>query len=215
MKSGRVVDGAYADRLALAAVARQEIRAAPALGHGGEFPAKIDHVADAGVHAHGAGRRKLMHRVAREEHPSLGIPLGDKTAPRPDAQADPFDVERLADRTPDQRILVNARFGLLAVGVNHHQPPHGVDGIDHADVGPQPVAVDGEKEGALRLAAALQQIRRAEEQVHRITEDALAHEADAELAADRAGGAIAADQVVGLDPLAFAAVQIEQLRGYA
>ena len=75
---------------------------------------------------------------------------------------------------------------LLAVGVEHHQPPHGVDRIDDADVGPQPVAVDGEEERARLLAAcASSRSGRAEEQMHRMAEHALPGQPDAELAADR------------------------------
>ncbi len=49
------------------------------------------------------------------------------------------------------------------------------------------------------LPHVLQQIGRAEEQVQRMAEHALADEADAERVADRAGGAVAADQIVGDD----------------
>ena len=134
-------------------VAREQIRPAPALHHRGELPAEIDRIADAGVHAERAGRRELMHRVAGEKHAALGIALGHHASPRPDARAQPFDLERPADGAADQRVLVDALRRLLAVAVEHHQPPHGVDRIDDADVGPQPVAVDGEEERALRLAA--------------------------------------------------------------
>ena len=128
-----------------------------------------------------AGRRKLVHGVAGEEHAALAVSLGDDAAPRPDAAADPFDLERLADGAADQRVLVDRLRRLLAVAVEHHQPPHGVGRIDDADIGPQPVAVDGEEERALRLADALEQIGRAEEQMQRMAEHALPGQPDAEL----------------------------------
>ena len=83
--------------------------------------------------------------------------------------------------------------------------------IDHADVGPQPAAIDGEEERARLLADALEKIRRAEEQMQRMAEHALPGQSDAELAADRALGAVAADEIVRLDALALAALEIDDL----
>jgi hypothetical protein len=100
---------------------------------------------------------------------------------------------------------------LPAAGVEHHQPPHGVDRIDDADVGPQSVPIDGEEERARRLAALLQEIGRTEEQVYRVAKHARTGEPDAERIADRAGGAIAADQIARHDAFACAALEIDEV----
>ena len=62
-----------------------------------------------------------------------------------------------------------------------------------------PSAVDGKKERAFCLADALEEVGRAEEKMQRMAEHALPGQPDAELAADGAGRAIAADEIVGLD----------------
>src|SRR5207248_6674608 len=62
----RLGAGTLAGRAALVLVARKQMLAAPALVHGGELPADVDRVADAGVHAEAAVGRHDMHRVARQ-----------------------------------------------------------------------------------------------------------------------------------------------------
>nr|BFE80884.1 hypothetical protein GCM10020093_034850 [Planobispora longispora] len=53
---GAVGDGLGCDRTALGLVAVQQCRACPALEHGGELPADVHRVADAGVEAVSAPR---------------------------------------------------------------------------------------------------------------------------------------------------------------
>ena len=59
---------AMANLPTLGIVAGQQFRSAPTLHHRGELPAEINRIAEAGVHAERAGRRQLVHGIAREQH---------------------------------------------------------------------------------------------------------------------------------------------------
>ncbi len=99
----------------------------------------------------------------------------------------------------------------MGAGVEHHQPPNRIGGIDDPDVGPQPVAVDGEEEGSGLAAAALQQIGGAEEEVKRMTEHASSRQADTEPFADCAVGAVAGNKVARGDPRALPACEVDEV----
>ena len=64
------------DRQPLGLIGVEQMRAAPALQHGGEFPGEIGRVVDPGIHAEAAGRREQMHGVAGEQHAPVGKALG-------------------------------------------------------------------------------------------------------------------------------------------
>ena len=64
------------DRQPLGLIAGQQMRAAPALQHGGELPCEVGGVVDAGIHAEAAGRGEQMHRVTREQYAAIGEAFG-------------------------------------------------------------------------------------------------------------------------------------------
>ena len=65
------------------------------------------------------------------------------------------------------------------------------------------------------LPQRFEQIRRAEEQMQRMAEHALPGQSDAERVADRAGRAVAADEIIRLDALARAGREIDDVGGHA
>ena len=87
-------------------------------------------------------------------------------------------------------------------------------GINDANVRPDAVAIDGDEERRGLAAAGFQQIRRTEIKMHRMAER-VAVEPDIERAAHHAVRAVAADEIIGLDSLASATVEIDDLRGHA
>src|SRR6478735_3807344 len=99
--------------------------------------------------------------------------LGDQASARPDAAADPLDLEWPADRAAYQRVFVDRLRCLLAIAVDHHQSPHGIERVNDSDIRPQAIPVDGKKERSFRLADAVEEVGGAEEKVDRVTQDAL------------------------------------------
>ena len=77
-----------------------------------------------------------------------------------------------------------------------------------------PSTIDGEEERGWLAAATLQQVRRAEIQMHGMAKR-LAVKIDAKRAAQQAVRAIAPHEIIGLDALALSAVEIDDLRGHA
>src|SRR4051812_46833378 len=80
-------------RAALGLVAREQRRPAPPLVHGGELPAEIDRIADAGVHAEPAIRWHDVHGVAGEEYALAAVALGHEVAASPYAYGEDLEVE--------------------------------------------------------------------------------------------------------------------------
>src|SRR5689334_14498129 len=149
-----------------------------------------------------------MHRVSRKEHATFRIPLGNQASALPYTATDPVNIERLANRALNKRVSVNRLRRLLAIAVDHHQPPHRVDRIDDANVGPQTALVDGKQERALCLANTFQEIRRSEKKMDRMAEDALSREPDAKFTANCAVRADATDQIVCFNYFAQAGFKI-------
>src|SRR4051812_16752030 len=77
-------------------------------------------------------------------------------------------------------------------GVEHHEAPHGVHGIDDPNVRPSALAIDRDEERRWLTAVGLKQIRSAEIHMHGVAER-LAVETNAERAANQTIRAIASD----------------------
>ncbi len=69
--------GGLGDRPALGVVGVEQGHTRPAVQHGGQLPGQVVGVLDAGVGAERPGGRHLVRRVTGQEHPALGVPLGD------------------------------------------------------------------------------------------------------------------------------------------
>ena len=97
----RGADVALADLAAVGLVGVEQLRSAPALQRAGQFPAEVDGVTDAGVHAETAGRDDEMHRITRKQHAPLAVAVGDEAARRPFVRAQDLvghiDAGRFAD----------------------------------------------------------------------------------------------------------------------
>src|SRR5215472_15105034 len=65
------------DRAALIGVAVKQVRAAPAVEHGGQLPPEVDRVLEPGVEPVGAVGRVAVCRVAGDEHAALPVAAGD------------------------------------------------------------------------------------------------------------------------------------------
>jgi hypothetical protein len=133
---GGHADVSVSDRPPLGVIGRQQILAAPSFKHCRELPAKVDGVADAGIHPECAGRRQLMNGVAGEKNSALRIALGHHAAARPHAGAEPFHLERQAERAAQIALAVNRLGDKAGTGIEHHQPPHGARRIDHPNIRP-------------------------------------------------------------------------------
>ena len=214
IEARRHADIALAHRPAFGVVAVDEACVAPALQHGRQFPSDVDRIAETGIHAERAGRRQLMHGVAGEPHAALAVAFGHQAAPAPDIDVDPLDRDIAAERSPQIGFAVDL-VGRDIAGRVDHQPPYPVDRIDDAQIGPDAAAVDRNIEGAGLAAALRQQVGRAEEHVDGIADDALTGERDAEAAPHQAGGAVAADEIVGGDRVTRAVGEVGDFGGHA
>src|SRR5262245_50850685 len=155
-----------------------------------------------------------MHGVAGQKNATVRVAVSDRAAPLPDAGAEPFDCEWETECAPQIGLAVGCLRCQAGTGVEHHEPPHGVDGIDRPDVGPGAVTVDGDEERCRLAPAGLQQVRSAEVEMHRMAER-LAVERDAERPAHQAVGAIAADKISSGDLLASACCKIGHVGAHA
>ena len=84
-----------------------EAVAAPSFQYRRQFPAEIDRIGNAGVHAQSACRRQLMDGVPREEDAALRIAVGDHASPGPDAGTKPLNFKRPAKCAAQIRFAVN------------------------------------------------------------------------------------------------------------
>src|SRR5215467_714661 len=73
----RNLGGARGGRPALVIVALEQSLAAPAAEHGRQFPAEVECILDAGIHAETAVRRMRVRSVAGKEHPTVHEAIGD------------------------------------------------------------------------------------------------------------------------------------------
>jgi hypothetical protein len=161
--------------------------------HGGQLPAQVVGVLDAGVHALAAGRVAHVGRVARQEHPAVAEPLGqpDIGPPhrRPGQLVQPDGL--VAGGRRDLVLQVLQRD--VGIGRLHgegeqvragqwHQRDTGLAGHPHP-------AVRAVQPGQPHIG---------EQCPHRLV--GLAVEADAETAAHRAPAAVGADQIPGAQP---------------
>ena len=150
---GGHADVSVSDRPPFRVIGRQQILAAPSVQHCRELPAKVNRVADSGVHPERAGRRQLMNGVAGEKNAGLRVALGDHTAAGPYAGAEPFHLERPAECAAQIAFAVDGLRRKSGTGIEHHQPPHGARRIDDADVRPHAAAIDREDESGGHAAA--------------------------------------------------------------
>src|SRR5258705_4633836 len=111
-----------------------------------------------------------MHGVASQKDAAARISLGDRAASRPDAGAEPFDLERKAKRAVQMRLAVNGLGRQAGTGVKQHEAPHGVHGIDDPNVRPSAVTIDGDEERGWPTTTGLEQIGRAEVHVYPVAE---------------------------------------------
>ena len=126
----------------------------------------------------------------------------------------PFDIDSATEETVDERLTVDGFLGVLAVDIENHQPPHCVRRVAGAQDGPKPAPIDGDERGAELLAAFLQKVGRPEKKIERMVQHSMPAELDSNTASHHAVGAVASDQILGLDPLAPAALKIDDVRGH-
>jgi hypothetical protein len=147
------------DRPALGLVAVQERLRRPALEHGGELPADVDRVADAGVEPVPAPRRVQVRGVADEEHPLAAAAVHQQPPRRPPVGGEDVDLDVGADERAHQRDrvdLLGGRVDALDVDALDDGPPRAIEiqpAHEPAGRGADDPVVDAE--GAWRAAVRL------------------------------------------------------------
>jgi hypothetical protein len=125
---GRLTDHAVLDRTTFGLVAGQQALAAPALEHGGQLPAQVDRVADAGVQPVPAERRVQVRRVTREENPPDPQPV-DQLHPRgPGVGRQDRRIHGCADGPVDEPVRVTATVPLAHAEGDDPPGPGRVEG---------------------------------------------------------------------------------------
>src|SRR5262245_34982566 len=142
------------------------------------------------MHADPAGRRALMRGVAADEHAPAAIARGDVVAPIPGRDREHLVRERAARHLPQQEI----RLGLAQWRIEHGEAPQFL-AVHRNELAPAAGLVDHAIEARPALVVEGKQLGRAEIEVEALGNGAAAFEPDAELLADRAGRAVAADEI--------------------
>jgi len=202
-------DGAR-DRPAFGLVAvEQQIAVASAAQHGGELPAEIDRVLDAGVHALAAGRAVDVGGIAGEKHAAVSIadgqPLVDAEGGEPARAVQPQARRAVTVHVALQFVDGAGRVVLVVLAHGEDAPGRFLERKHRDGAAAVPPDVD-----ALMVEIAVD-LDVAEQVGLRL---GVAFEFDAERAAHEAAGAIGADHVHGAQRLG-AAVMGAQLGGDA
>jgi hypothetical protein len=169
----------------------EQLRAAPAVQGPGELPGEVDRVAHPCVHAEPASRDDKVSRVPGQENPSVAVPVGKHEPLRPLP-----DVERLVhDGHPGERLEEPRHF---AVAVRHRVQGEVPGVVLHDEergpvVGEVIVAARSDRDPGEQVRAVEQRLAQGQQRV--------ATQLDAQLTADGAARAVAADQVRRTDRL--------------
>src|SRR5262245_35574730 len=151
-----------------------------------------------------------MGRIACQKDPTLRVPIGHYAAARPMADRKQFDLHSAAYGAMNYRNWIGPLGHAVAAAVKYEQAPQCVGRVDDTQIRPQTIPIDRKKECTRLFATFFQEIGRAKEETQRMSER-LSIESDAEDLAHDAPGAITPHEVIGLNALALAALQIDYL----
>ncbi len=169
----------------------------PAVVDRGEFPAEIDGIANPGVHAQTAVRRRDVHGVAREQHAAAAIVIRHHAPPDPVPELHDLERDIAADSAAQFR-CGSTESGSVSgspwiISRQRSLPSAGVR-LAHA-----PSVADNHIAAGLALVVLLPQFVGAEHHVERMIDQVDTLHRDAELLAHCAADAVAADKIVGMN----------------
>src|SRR3984893_14178474 len=185
---------APADRSALCVVRGQQTRSPEAVQHGGELPAEVASIANAGIHAVAAGREVLVCGIAGQEHPSRPIALGHQQMRRPSICYQDFVIKVASCELPQQHMWVHGLWRDILRPARLQGPDVAI--VLRYEASRRRLIMPGD-------APALQQVasRRSKVRHEPLHDAGLTVEADTETVAHSAGAAVAADEILAADLL--------------
>src|SRR6185312_14216628 len=144
-----------------------------------------------------------------EDALAVAIAGRDALAPLPMHDRDHFVAEIAAGEAAHviRRVVAFERL-------QYREPPSLV-AVDADDLAPGAVCIGEAEEARPALVVQLHQLARAEIDIGALGEDADAVVIELELGCDRAVGAVAADEILGLDDLALAGIAVSDRRVHA